>query len=338
MVTDVVCRSSTTDRRRSAQPQRAAVVLTSCNITPVVVAVLWGAPAHGAGMTSTLASLATLLALLAGEIQSGHLSVDAADPAVADTVPAIDVPAPQPWGAEDVSHRGGRAARIELDDGSSTWYRLAYIDEGTRLQVFEHYPATTSGPGSDMELSQHEAWRLANAAAGTPAGTSDRFPDSARVRTGNDMGFSAGLMFTLAYIDMLTPGALVGDLRVAGTGGIGPDGVVTPAFGIEVKVAAAMLTRPDVIFTTSAPSSIDDVTIVESQHTRIADTGYTTGEWLNVSGYEQTGRVAGSHPGTTAVVVVHDLRQALAWLCGRTDDTTTCAAAQRAALIPMGPQ
>jgi hypothetical protein len=143
-------------------------------------------------------------------------------------------------------------------------------------------------------------------------------------------------MFTLAYIDMLTPGPFVGDLRVAGSGGIGPDGVVTPAFGLAVKVAAAMLTRPDVVFTTSAPTPIDHVTIVESQHTRLPEAGHTVGEWLNVSGYEQAGSIAAGHPGTTAVVVVHDLRQALAWLCGRTNSTTTCAAADKAADIPIG--
>ena len=143
-------------------------------------------------------------------------------------------------------------------------------------------------------------------------------------------------MLTLAYIDMLTPGPLVGDLRVAGSGGIGPDGVVSPAFGLEVKVAAAMLTNPDVVFTTSAPSSIDNVTIVESKHTRLLEAGYTVGEWLNVSGYEEAGRSAAGRSGTTAFVVVHDVRQALAWLCGRTNSTATCAAADSAAGIPIG--
>jgi hypothetical protein len=284
-------------------------------------------------------SIATLLTLLAGDGLAGSPSVGIADPTDAGAVPAIDVSSPQPWGADGVSHRGGLATRIELDDGSSTWYRLAYVDGGTRLQVFEHYaPTSFHGSGSDMELSQEIAWQIANAATGTPEGSasSEKLPDWARIRTGDDKGLSAGLMFTLSYIDMLTPGPLVGDLRVAGTGGIGPDGVVSPAFGLEVKVAAAMLTRPDVVFTTSAPSSIDHVTIVKSQHTRVPDVGYTSGEWLNVIGYEQAGRSAAEHPGTTVIVVVHDVRQALAWLCGRTDSANVCAAAARTASIPIG--
>ena len=143
-------------------------------------------------------------------------------------------------------------------------------------------------------------------------------------------------MFTLAYIDLLTPGRLVGDLRVAGTGAIGNDGVVTPVSNVEVKVAAALLARPDVIFTPSAATSVEHTTIIESQHTRLLADGYTVGEWLNVNGYEQAGREAARHPGTVAFVVVHDLRQALAFLCGRTSNATTCAAAQRSANLPIG--
>jgi hypothetical protein len=288
-----------------------------------------------------LVSFATLFTLLAGDGLAGSAPADPADRAsaiVPAIVPAIDVPTSQPWGADGISRRGGRAARIELDDGSSTWYRLAYLDGGTRLQVFEDYAASTSGPDSDMYLSQEIAWHLAGAVTKTSdsSSASERLPGWAQVRTGNDMGLSAGLMFTLAYIDALTPEALVGDLRVAGSGGIGPDGVVSPAFGLEVKVAAAMLTRPDVVFTTSAPGSIDHVTIVDSHHTRRPKAGYTVAEWLNVSGYEQAGRAAAEHPGTTVIVVVHDLRQALAWLCGRTNSTTACAAADIAARIPIG--
>jgi hypothetical protein len=143
-------------------------------------------------------------------------------------------------------------------------------------------------------------------------------------------------MFTLAYIDLLTPGALVGDIRVAGTGGIRPDGLAFPVKGIDVKVATARLARSDVIFVTRPPTSAENVTIVLSQEERIPADGFTVAEWLNVAGYEQAGRAAASHPGTAPVVVVHDLRQALAWLCGRTEGASVCAAADRSASIPIG--
>jgi len=69
--------------------------------------------------------------------------------------PAVDVPSPGFWDSEAAVGRGGQAARIELDDnelydGMSTWYRLSYVDGGSRLQVFEHSPIATVSPESDM--------------------------------------------------------------------------------------------------------------------------------------------------------------------------------------------
>ena len=149
---------------------------------------------------------------------------------------------------------GGQAARIELDDdeladGMSTWYRLAYVSRGTRLQVFEHSAIATVGPESDMMRFETIAWRLANQVVEPEnrSTASEELPHWAHVRTGDTDGPSAGLMMALAYIDLLTPGALVGEMRVAGTGGIRPDGLAFPVHGIDVKVATAMLdsTRRD---------------------------------------------------------------------------------------------
>ncbi|MBY6349844.1 YlbL family protein [Rhodococcoides corynebacterioides] len=52
-------------------------------------------------------------------------------------------------------------------------------------------------------------------------------------------GPSAGLMFTLAVIDKLSPGDLSGGAFVAGTGTIDPDGTVGPIGGIPYKLVAA---------------------------------------------------------------------------------------------------
>ncbi|MDA3627577.1 PDZ domain-containing protein [Saccharopolyspora oryzae] len=52
-------------------------------------------------------------------------------------------------------------------------------------------------------------------------------------------GPSAGLMFTLAIIDKLTPGELNGGQFVAGTGEITPDGQVNPIGGIPFKMIKA---------------------------------------------------------------------------------------------------
>jgi hypothetical protein len=293
-------------------------------------------------MTPALTSFAIVFSLLAADGLCGDVAIASADPA-GRAVPVIDVSAPQSTGTHEAAHVGGQASRVEVDDadlnnGLSAWYRLAYVGGGTRLQVFEHYAATTTDPQSDIVQSENAAWQFANTvlAADSNSTAFDQLPTWAYIHTGNDTGSSAGLIFTLTYLDLLTPGALVGDLRVAGTGSIGPDGVVIPVSNVEVKVAAAVLARPDVVFTPSRSELVENSTIIDSQHTRIPDLGSTVGEWLNVSGYEQAGREAASHPGTIAFVVVHDVRQALAWLCGRTHNAITCAVAQSSVGIPIG--
>jgi PDZ domain-containing protein len=55
----------------------------------------------------------------------------------------------------------------------------------------------------------------------------------------NISGPSAGLMFSLAIFDTLTPGSLTDDEVVAGTGEILPDGSVGPIGGIAQKIAGA---------------------------------------------------------------------------------------------------
>ncbi|TDC41545.1 PDZ domain-containing protein [Actinomadura sp. KC345] len=70
---------------------------------------------------------------------------------------------------------------------------------------------------------------------------SDRFtfPFKINISVGDIGGPSAGLMFSLAIIDKLTPGPLTQGKFVAGTGTITPDGEVGPIGGIQQKMIAA---------------------------------------------------------------------------------------------------
>ncbi len=52
-------------------------------------------------------------------------------------------------------------------------------------------------------------------------------------------GPSAGLMFSLAVVDRLTPGELTGGRFIAGTGAIEPGGTVTPIDGVPFKMSKA---------------------------------------------------------------------------------------------------
>ncbi|MCW2851094.1 MAG: lon2 [Nocardioides sp.] len=66
------------------------------------------------------------------------------------------------------------------------------------------------------------------------------FPFDVRVDIDPDIGGpSAGLMFSLAIYDTLTPGSLTGGKVVAGTGEIAPDGKVGAIGGIPQKIAGA---------------------------------------------------------------------------------------------------
>ncbi|MBD2846129.1 peptidase S16 [Paenibacillus sp. IB182496] len=59
------------------------------------------------------------------------------------------------------------------------------------------------------------------------------------IESGSIGGPSAGLIFALQILDELTAGDLTGGRRIAGTGTIGPDGVVGPIGGVGLKVVAA---------------------------------------------------------------------------------------------------
>lgn len=81
-----------------------------------------------------------------------------------------------------------------------------------------------------------------------------RFDSGARVEfeTGNIAGPSAGLMFSLALYDRLTPDDLTGGRAIAGTGEIACGGGVGPIGGIEQKVAGAEQEGADVFLAPAA--------------------------------------------------------------------------------------
>jgi len=108
-----------------------------------------------------------------------------------------------------------------------------------------------STPGEPLEmvvLRNHERMEVTvvpergddGSTIGIFLGTGFRFPFDVSVNISPDIGGpSAGLMFSLAIYDTLTPGSLTDDQIVAGTGEIAPDGRVGPIGGIQQKVVAA---------------------------------------------------------------------------------------------------
>ena len=255
--------------------------------------------------------------------------------------PVVDVPAPFFWDTQSHRRAGGDADRFELDDPGrvgemSTWYFLTYVVGGDRLQLHEHNPATSSRPGADIALSENVAWHVANTILGRASGLAHgaEIPAWARPRTGVADGTSAGLAFALADLDLLTGGRFAGNLHVAATGSVGSDGVVTAVRMVAAKLAAARLAHPEVVFAPEFPPETADVTRLASHRGALAPER-AIGDWLGMASYEAAGRDAATRPRTTALVEVDDVRQAVAWLCGRTNISTTCALADAAAAMPL---
>jgi len=65
------------------------------------------------------------------------------------------------------------------------------------------------------------------------------YPFTVRIRLSDVGGPSAGLMFAMGIVDLLTPGELTGGKIIAGTGTITADGQVGPIGGIQQKVLGA---------------------------------------------------------------------------------------------------
>lgn len=76
-----------------------------------------------------------------------------------------------------------------------------------------------------------------------------KFPFTIKIKVDSDIGGpSAGLMFSLAVYDTLTPGSLTGGAVVAGTGEISAEGEVGPIGGIEQKIAGAEAAEAELFF------------------------------------------------------------------------------------------
>jgi PDZ domain-containing protein len=101
---------------------------------------------------------------------------------------------------------------------------------------------TAPGRGEDVELalvaSPDDPSRAIMGVQVAPVAMDFEFPFPVTIDTGDVGGPSAGLAFTLALIDDLTPGDLTGGADVAVTGTIQPDGSVGPIGGAGQKAAA----------------------------------------------------------------------------------------------------
>ena len=113
-----------------------------------------------------------------------------------------------------------------------------------RASIRAHKPGksatfTVRRGGKERVLTVTTANAAGHAVVGVLMSTEFVFPTKVSINAGDVGGPSAGLMFSLAVYDKLTPGSLTGGANIAGTGTIDSAGVVGPIGGIQQKLVGA---------------------------------------------------------------------------------------------------
>jgi PDZ domain-containing protein len=116
--------------------------------------------------------------------------------------------------------------------------------DGVRAAVRAHAPGESAvfkvrRAGNEQVLTVKTAASAGHAIVGVLLGNSFAFPTKVSINAGDVVGPSAGMMFSLAIYDKLTPGPLTGGAKVAGTGTIDSAGTVGPIGGIQQKMVGA---------------------------------------------------------------------------------------------------
>jgi PDZ domain-containing protein len=147
----------------------------------------------------------------------------------------------------DVLCNGPSAGKLQLGD------QITAIDGHAITNAADVKPLIVAHhPGDDVKVTvdRDGTPRVVNVKAGSRAGQAflgisstdiqrHHFPIDVTIDTERVSGPSAGLAFTLAIIDDLTPGSLTGGKQVAVTGTIAPDGSVGEVGGVEQKAITA---------------------------------------------------------------------------------------------------
>ncbi|GAA4950013.1 PDZ domain-containing protein [Yinghuangia aomiensis] len=105
--------------------------------------------------------------------------------------------------------------------------------------VFVVDPVDARGTQRTVEVGTVAAPDDGRALVGITPGTLPKFPFQVTIHLEDVGGPSAGLMFALGIVDILSPGDLTGGKFVAGTGTIDDDGSVGPIGGVTMKTIAA---------------------------------------------------------------------------------------------------
>ncbi|QIM20254.1 PDZ domain-containing protein [Phycicoccus sp. HDW14] len=124
-------------------------------------------------------------------------------------------------------------------DGTPTTDTASVREAVQKRQPGEQVSLRVRRDGAERTVTVRSADSEGRAVIGVLLRTEYDLPVDVTLNTGQVGGPSAGLMFSLAIYDALTPGELTGGKKIAGTGTIEDDGSVGPISGIRQKMSGA---------------------------------------------------------------------------------------------------
>jgi hypothetical protein len=222
-------------------------------------------------------------------------------------------------------HVGGIAARLRRADGTAVpgaiYLLMATVGSDERARLFDTTPFThDQGAHADTIESNHLAATAAEAITGTDV-------ELIEFTTAPGGGPSGGLTYLIAYLNIVSGGAFTGDLRVAASGALAPEGYIAPIRTANEKAGAAQLSGADVFFTSSDPSH---AALAEhaGRHVGRFHTRYgraTLAVERRLDEYSAWGATA---PNTMDVVSVGHIADVAAYFCGAGSDYACSIAAR----------
>jgi len=172
----------------------------------------------------------------------GELGIESTGTSIAVAAVPADSPAAGKLAVNDViTEVNGTPIHSQAELRSE----IGKVKPGEDVKVtFQRAPTTGAGGGTTATRTTVITTRAAPDDAKRPiigiTTTEKRaYPFTVRIRISDVGGPSAGLMFALGIIDLLTPGELTGGRTIAGTGTIDESGKVGPIGGIQQKILGA---------------------------------------------------------------------------------------------------
>lgn len=179
------------------------------------------------------------------EAENTEMMNDSQVVAAATALRALGTDVPTTVVVAGVTEDGPSAGRLEQGDEVVSVAGTAVTTASEVREVVQPLPAGTDvdivvrRDGVERTETVTTASYEGRSIIGVLLGLDYDLPVTVTLNTGSVGGPSAGLMFSLAIYDTLTPGSLTGGRRIAGTGTIQDDGSVGPISGIAQKLVGA---------------------------------------------------------------------------------------------------